>query len=310
MATYTAAAQFGGKSYSDSVTDYADDLGVRVIGHSISLEGDIGVNFYMELSDAVVNSETAYMHFTIPKNGEPDTQDIKVSDASEVESGDKTYRVFKCQVAAKEMTSDIKAQIIDGEKQGTVFTYSVKEYADYLLTHTDEREDLAKAAPLVKALLNYGAYTQIYFDKNPDKLANVGLTEEEKALGEVSITVADYDVSGLPAGVTFAGATLSLKSETTLSLYFKSDDDLEFSCGDYFVQDVPNGEYQVARIRGIKATDIGDVFTLNVSGATVKYSPLNYIKNALNGGTDDVNLQNAVKALYLYWDAAQAYFSE
>ena len=308
MATYTAAAQFGGKSYTDSVTDYADDLGVRVIGHSISLEGDIGVNFYMELSDAVADSDTAYMHFTIPKNGEPDTQDIKVSDASEVESGDKTYRVFKCQVAAKEMTSDIKAQIIDGEKQGTVFTYSVKEYADYLLTHTDEREDLAKAAPLVKALLNYGAYTQIYFEKNPDKLANVCLTEEEKALGEVSITVADYDVSGLPEGVTFAGATLSLKSETTLSLYFKSDDDLEFSCGDYFVQDVPNGEYQVARIRGIKATDIGDMLTLKVNGNAVTYSPLNYIKNALNGGTDDVNLQHAVKALYLYWDAANMYF--
>ena len=308
MATYTAVAQFDGKSYTNVKTRYADELSARVVGHSISLEGDIGVNFYMELSDAVVNSETAYVHFTIPKNGEPDTQVIKVSEAREVKSGDKTYYVFKCQVAAKEMTSEIKAQIIDGEKQGTVFTYSVKEYADYLLTHTDEREDLAKAAPLVKALLNYGAYTQIYFDKNPEKLANVDLTEEEKALGEVSITVADYDVSDLPAGVTFAGASLSLKSETTLSLYFKSDDDLEFSCGDYFVQDVPNGEYQVARIRGIKATDIGDMLTLKVNGNAVTYSPLNYIKKALNGGTDDVNLQNAVKALYLYWDAANMHF--
>ena len=309
MATYTATAEIGGKSYTDSVIDYADELGARLVGHSISLDGDIGVNFYMELSDAVADSDTAYMHFTIPKNGEPDTQDIKVSDARTVKSGDKTYYVFKCQVAAKEMTSDIRAQIIDGEKQGTVFTYSVKEYADYLLTHTDEREDLAKAAPLVKALLNYGTYTQIYFDKNPGKLANVGLTEEEKALGEVTVNVSDYDVSGLPAGVTFAGASLSLKSETTLSLYFKSDDDLEFSCGDYFVQDVPNGEYQVARIRGIKAAHIGDMFTLNVNGAAVKYSPLNYIKKALNGGTDDVNLQNAVKAFYLYYNAADEYFN-
>jgi hypothetical protein len=159
-------------------------------------------------------------------------------------------------------------------------------------------------------MLNYGAYSQVHFDKNSGNLANAGLTEEEKALGEVTVNVSDYDVSGLPAGVTFGGATLSFKSETTLSLYFKSDDDLEFSCGDYFVQDVPNGEYQVARIRGIKAAHIGDMFTLNVNGAAVKYSPLNYIKKALNGGTDDVNLQNAVKALYLYWDAAQAYFSE
>ena len=308
MATYTATAEINGKSYTDTMQVPEDALDERVVGYSISLDGDIGVNFYMELSDAVVNSETAYVHFTIPKDGEPDTQEIKVSEARTVKSGDKTYHVFKCQVAAKEMTSDIKAQIIDGDRKGMEYTYSVKDYADYLLAHTDDSAEFAKAAPSVKALLNYGAYTQIYFDKNPDKLANVGLTEEEKALGEVSITVADYDVSGLPEGVRFGGATLSLKSETTLSLYFKSDDDLVFSCGDYFVQDVPNGEYQVARIRGIKATDIGDVFTLNVSGAIVKYSPLNYIKNALEGGTDDVKLQNAVKALYLYWDAANMYF--
>ena len=282
---------------------FADDIGAELYGYTLSLDGDIGVNFYMELSDAVAKSDTAKMHFTIPKNGEPDTKDIKVSEARKVESGDKTYYVFKCQVAAKEMTSDITAQIIDGEKHGEVFTYSVKEYADYLIAHAEENEEWAKAVPLVKAMLNYGAYSQIYFDKNPGKLANVGLTEEEKALGEVSINVADYDVSNLPEGTTFAGATLSLKSETTLSLYFKSDDDLEFSCGDYFVQDVPNGEYQVARIRGIKAAHIGDMFTLNVNGAAVKYSPLNYIKEALNGGTDDVNLQNAVKALYLYWQA-------
>ena len=310
MATYTATTQFDGNSYTNVKTRYADELSARVVGHSISLEGDIGVNFYMELSDAVANSSTATMHFTIPKNGEPDTQEIKVSEARTVKSGDKTYYVFKCQVAAKEMTSEIKAQIIDGEKQGTVFTYSVKEYADYLLTHTDEREDLAKAAPLVKALLNYGAYTQIYFEKNPDKLANVGLTEEEKALGEVSITVADYDVSGLPEGVRFGGATLSLKSETTLSLYFMSASTLTFSCDGYTVDTVKNGEYQVARIRGIKAAHIGDRLPLKVNGnKAVTYSPLNYIKKVLNGGTDDVNLQNAVKALYLFWDAADEYFN-
>lgn len=309
--TYTATVQLDSTVYTDVQTVYTDGVGAELYGYTLSLDGDIGINFYMELSDAVAKSSTAAMHFTIPKNGEPDTKDIKVSEARKVESGDKTYYVFKCQVAAKEMTSDITAQIIDGDKHGELYTYSVKKYADYLIAHAEENEEWAKAVPLVKALLNYGTYTQIYFDKNPGKLANVGLTEEEKALGEVTVNVSDYDVSGLPAGVTFGGATLSLKSETTLSLYFKSDDDLEFSCGDYFVQDIPNGEYQVARIRGIKAAHIGDMLTLKVNGIeAVTYSPLNYIKNALDGGTDDVKLQNAVKALYLYWQAAQAYFSE
>ena len=173
MATYTATVQLNNKSYTDTMQVPEDALDERVVGYSISLDGDIGVNFYMELSDAIAQSSTAKMHFTIPKNGEPNTQEIKVSEARTVKSGDKTYHVFKCQVAAKEMTSDIKAQIIDGDRKGMEYTYSVKDYADYLLAHTDDSAEFAKAAPLVKALLNYGAYSQIHFDKNPGKLANV-----------------------------------------------------------------------------------------------------------------------------------------
>ncbi len=308
MLTYTVTVQLNTKSYTDIKQIYNDDLGARVVGYSISLDGDIGVNFYMELSDAVAQSSTAKMHFTIPKDGEPDTQEIKVSEARTVKSGDKTYHVFKCQVAAKEMTSDIKAQIIDGEKQGTVFTYSVKDYADYLLAHTDDSAEFAKAAPLVKALLNYGAYSQIHFDKNPGKLANDKLTEAEKALGTISIDIAEPVIGKLPEGTTFAGATLSLKSETTLSLYFKSNATPVFTCDGYDVETVPNGDYQVARIRGIKAAHIGDMFTLNVSGATVKYSPLNYCKKVLTDDATDSKLKNALKAFYLYYEAAYVYF--
>ena len=305
---YTATVQFDSTVYTDVQTVYTDGVGAELYGYTLSLDGDIGVNFYMELSDAVADSDTAYMHFTIPKNGDPDTKDIKVSDARKVEYGDKTYYVFKCQVAAKEMTSKITAQIIDGDKHGELYTYSVKKYADYLIAHAEENEEWAKAVPLVKAMLNYGAYSQVHFDKNSDKLANADLTEAEKALGEVSIEVADYDVSNLPEGVTYGGATLSLKSETTLSLYFKSDSTLTFSCDGYTVQPVKSGDYQIARIRGIKAKDIDDVFTLNVSGVTVKYSPMNYCKEMLADNAQDEKLKNAIKAFYLYWQAADRYF--
>lgn len=47
--------------------DFPDGLGTKIVGHSISLDGDIAVNFYMELSDSVIaHKDTAYMHFTIP----------------------------------------------------------------------------------------------------------------------------------------------------------------------------------------------------------------------------------------------------
>lgn len=316
---YTATAEFNGETYTDESIDYSDGIGARLVGHSISLEGDIAINFYMELSDSVIaHKDTAYLHFTIPIGGGTDTQDMLVKDARLVESGSKTYYVFKCRVAAKEMTSQIKAQMIDGDLTGTEYTYSVKEYADYLLEHADEREDLKKAVPLVKSMLNYGAYAQIYFDKNPGKLANADLDDRDKVLGDVTFTAPGISFD-LPDGVTFEGATLSLKSETTLSLYFKSSTTLTFSCGDYTVEKASSGGYQVARIRGIKAKHIGSTFTLTVNGGTVTYSPLNYCKNVLPDLTasqdevqnqQDEKLQNVVKALYLYWQAANAYFPE
>ena len=221
----------------------------------------------------------------------------------------------KADKALKQKYND-KAQIIDGENLGTEYTYSVKDYADYLLAHAAEREDWTKAVPLVKAMLNYGAYSQINFDKNPTDLANANLTEDEKTLGDVSIDIADPITDNLPEGTTFEGATLSLKSETTLSLYFKSNTDLEFSCNGYTVEKATSGDYQIARIRGIKAKNIGDVFSLNVNGTTVTYSPLNYCKNVLTPSSatadeaqpQDEKLVNVVKALYLYWQAANSYF--
>ena len=308
---YTATAELDGNTYTDTKTAFADGIGASLVGHSISLDGDIAVNFYMELSDSVVaHRDTAYMHFTIPTGRTVTEQDILVKDARIVESDDKTYYVFKCRVAAKEMTSEIKAQMIDGDQHGTEYTYSVKEYADYLLEHADEREDLARAVPLVKAMLNYGAYSQVYFDKNPSALANADLEESEKILDNVTIDIADPVINGLPDGTTFEGATLSLKSETTLSLYFKSGEELAFSCDGYTVEKATSADYQIARIRGIKAKHIGDILTLKINGSeAISYSPLNYCKNVLDGGTTNEKLINVVKALYFYRQAADAYFS-
>lgn len=271
-----------------------------ISGYTLSLEGDISINFYTELTDSVAESDTAYVHFTIPTGTTATTKDIPVKDARIVKSGSKTYYVFKCPVAAKEMTSEVKVQIIDGDAADDAYTYSVKQYADYLIEHADENEEWAKAVPLVEKMLNYGEYAKEYFDKT-DNLDNVE---------EVSIDIADPVIGELPEGVTFEGASLSLKSETTLSLYFKSSTRLTFSCDDYDVETAESGDYKIARIRGIKAKHIGDIITLTVNDAEVKYSPLNYCKNVLADDTQDVKLQNVVKALYLYWQAADAYFSE
>ena len=160
-------------------------------------------------------------------------------------------------------------------------------------------------------MLNYGAYAQIYFDKNPDDPANASLSEKEKALGDVTITAPESAID-LPDGVIFEGATLSLRSETTLSLYFTSSVDLTFSCEGRAVEEAASGSYQIARIRDIPAKQLLNSFTLQISAeeanGSVTYSPVNYCYKVLDGGTDNENLINVVKALYRYAQTATAYF--
>ncbi len=290
--------------------EFDTSIGEHLAGYSLSLDGDIGVNFYMELSDEVTAPDSgAYMQFTLP-NG--DTPKMMVSEAKKVtdDTTGKTYYVFKCNVAAKEMNARIKAQIIFGDKRSEEYTYTVREYADYLLEHTKGNAEYTKAAPLVKAMLNYGAASQTYFGIE-GTAANASLTDEEKALGEVSIPNTfkfDDKNSVLPEGVTFEGATLSLRSETTLSLYFKGlADGTKFICNGKTVETAKNGEYVVARIRGIKANELENNFTVKFGESSVTYNAMTYCYNVLNSDTEDAALKKVCCALYLYAQAAIEY---
>ena len=202
--------------------DFSDSADGILVGHTLSLKGNIGVNFYMDLDETVANSDTAYMYFTIPGDTltyqtvyVKEQPDASLPHAEKQTVGDKTYYVFPCSVAAKEMGSAITAQIIDGDIQGKKYAYSVKHYAEYLFAHadaegTDEQKAYAKALPLVQEMLQYGSYARAYFDDQElSDILNVEIPETF-----ASIT------SNLPDNDTFEGATLSLKSETTLSLYF------------------------------------------------------------------------------------------
>ena len=177
-----------------------DGMGVRFAGHTLSLDGDIGVNFYMELDSSIASSQTAYMQFTLPSGSDQAVSKLYVKDAQTDTIGGKTYHVFKCNVSAKEMTSAIKAQLINGDDKSVVYSYSVKEYAGYILDHTGDSEAYAKAAPLVKAMLNFGAYSQIYFGFRTSDLANKDLSEADKDLGNVIISVEDPVITDCPTG--------------------------------------------------------------------------------------------------------------
>ena len=332
----------------DNCSAIIDGIGAKLAGYSLSLTGNIGVNFYMELSNDIVNDESAYMNFTLP-NGT--TSKVYVSGTHEdgstattdttVKNG-VTYYVFTCEVAAKEMTSDIKAQMIgnNGEKTGKVYTYTVKEYADYILSHMSADESLTSRATiqLVKGMLNYGGAAQKYFGYKTDQLASDGLALTEPVFDDTSIinfikneaNKAVITNHSDPDKVTFKSAYLSLNSTTDLcvSVQFAEDvtvqedmfeilfDSKEISKDQYEITKVNKENCYKITLHGIKASQLQKQYEFEVAlpdtgPAVLKYGATSYAYTVMSSACDNINniesLREVVKALSAYGSCAQGY---
>ena len=326
---------------------YVDGIGAKLAGYSLSLTGNIGVNFYMELADDVVNDESAYMNFTLPngttskayvsgthEDGSTAATDTTVKDGV-------TYYVFTCEVAAKEMTSDIKAQMIgnNGEKKGTVYTYTVREYADYILSHTSADDNTSSATiQLVKGMLNYGGAAQKYFGYKTEQLASDGLALTEPVFEDTSIISSIKDEANKavitnysdPDKITFKSAYLSLNSTTDLCVYVQFAEDVtvqedmfailldstEISKDQYKITKVNEENCYKITLHGIKASQLQKQYEFEVAlpdtgPAVLKYGATSYAYTVMSSACDNINniesLREVVKALYAYGSCAQGY---
>ena len=330
----------------DNCSAIIDGIGAKLAGYSLSLTGNIGVNFYMELSNDIVNDESAYMNFTLPngttskvyvsgthEDGSTATTDTTVKDGV-------TYYVFTCEVAAKEMTSDIKAQMIgnNGEKTGKVYTYTVKEYADYILSHTSaEGSNISKATiQLVKGMLNYGGAAQKYFGYKTDKLASDGLTLTGTVFNDTSIInnitneANKASVTCANAKVTFKSAYLSLNSTTDLCVSVQFADDVTVKEDMFAIwcntDQISKDQYEVTKVNeencykitlhGVKASQLNEKYAFYVELSNTEYAELAYGTNSyaytvMSSACDNINniesLREVVKALYAYGSCAQGY---
>ncbi|MBR2133527.1 MAG: hypothetical protein IJ851_02330, partial [Eubacterium sp.] len=60
-------------------------------------------------------------------------------------------------------------------------------------------------------------------------------------------------------------------------------------------------------VRGLSASDLGDNFTVSTSGGDITMSAYTVARSIL-AGSSDTNYQNLARAMYLYGEAAAAYF--
>ena len=286
---------------------------VRFDQASLSLTDNIAVNFYVNVPDEYKTG--AKVRLSAADKAE---KEVSLGDLTAESNG--LYKV-SYEMNAAEMTKQISASIVLND--GTVanqITYSVKQYADTLMGMSTTSDE-AKA--LVKAMLNYGAYSQMEFGKDTGNLANAGLVAADKpdmsAITADTITVNNAEIGSIQGAVKVSSASLLLKADTMLRLYLETEG--ETSLSDYKAQvngvDAVISDSGYVQVEGIVAKALGDTYTVTVTSKsdasktmTVKYSPFNYVKTVLSSPkyAQDVNLQNVVKALYLYNQAAKTYF--
>ena len=301
-----------GHSYKDGICEqcgaFEDGIGAKLAGYSVSLDGSIGVNFHMQLAETVAADENAYLLVNYP-NGSDDK--LYIRDREPVTMNGKSYYVFCCKVAADEMTDTITAQIVTSNGSGKQYSYSVKDYADYLLAHTEDNEEYAKAEKLVRAMLTYGTCSQLYFEYRTSEPAIPESETDLSALEDVCEALAELPAAvcegTLPEGMEYYGSSLILNSGIIYRMYYRvSEPETAASYG--MEQGSTNDLYYIEN-EAVSIAQMGDIFEYQIGDAVLKSCPLTYVEYVVNSESSE-KLTKLCIAIYDYYNAGKAYMGK
>ena len=289
--------------------------------HTLLLSGQIGINFYVDLSMLTEEEKAAtVMEFTVNGKKTTDTFDVACTNPST-----HTYYGFTCYINAAQMADEITAVLKYGENQTVSQTYSVAEYVSYVNEHSDGYS--SNAIALVNAIADYGHYVQPFLETS-----NNWTLRTDHAVMSAHSVYTDSDVEAARTGVSEKAIirdtgdsmvdkvtySLSLESETTLNVYLKMKDGytgtVTASIGGNAVEAVQqtDGRYRI-QIKNISADDLSDTYVIEISAGgnfTVSVSALSYVNTVLNSDSDTFNnatAHYAVTSIYRYYVATMNY---
>lgn len=303
-------------------------LGSSLAGKNATLGGNIEMNFYMSLSRDVLDNGSGYMEFEI--NGRTSTVAINpektmkltidYADQDQTYSCVKTYYGFSCPVTASEMTDVISARfciVKNGEViKSEPYTTTVAEYSNTILSgnYADTTKNI------VKAMLNYGAKAQTYFNHNTDNLADASFAGGYKAVKIPSYVKVPTVNSVTIGSLTYTSATLLTGSNTSVRYYFTlangaSADGYTFTVKtdntsvNLELQRTEDGRYYVQK-DDIASVNLGVAYTLTVSDGLkskdITYCPMYYAYRMNSKTGSSKALKDLVNALYNYWKVSES----
>ena len=282
----------------------------RLIGHSITLSADIGVNFFIRLPEGYnANNTEVTLNW-----GYGDKNKTVTGKLVAVNQYGANYKVT-CGVAAYSMGDEITMVVKSGNDVLITDTYSV---ADYINVLSSSYEDEA-LQHLLAAMVSYGSESQYYFNYHTDvdiyNITFVTYTFFEPVYDYVyslendypdpnSLTIMNIDSDEL--GIKYYGASVLCGSQNKVRFYFevKDPDKIKDLTASYdlnnltFKSRTVDGKSLVyIETPGLAAGDIENAITVKINDNEYSYDFRYYIQQCLAKNSEQ---KFAYTACYLY----------
>ena len=303
---------------------YTADIKKLFVGHTITLGGDIGVNFFIDSNVAgLAEADTAVVKFAW--DGGKYKKEVNLK---ELTTDDRGWYKVTVNVVAAQMAHKIEATaFINGNMFYTVDMFSVQDYAEAVYAEPGKYlpADDADKAPALKALaaalLHYGSEAQTVFDSalysHPDRAdSNLdapdysGVTVDAVAAA-INGDASDLDEIAAQLDAKFFTSSLIYLQNNTLRLYFtpasKTVGGLDNVEG--FTDNLKR-YYYYADHANIAAAELDNQQEFTVGGVNFNFSALDYVIAVLNSSKMNDVQKNLAKALFQYNQAANDYFDE
>ena len=226
------------KTVDSFMTEVTDETYAIKMENGTALFGDsFGVTFYTYATKEVYNNYTEAGLYVWKGVA---AADRTVDNATVVPATLNDSYAFVANYSnfvAKEMADDIAVQsyvkVIDGNDVKTITSDVVenKSVADYIAEQYTETKDGDLKKVLV-AMLNYGAYAQVYFNYNTENLANAVLAADEQAMDKEILYYASFDgVKGSTNNICnseIEAFALDLNNTINLKVYINIDEHEKF----------------------------------------------------------------------------------
>ena len=302
------------RNRADIVCTAASDAAV-VYGRTLLLQSQIGIRFYLEMPETVLEDSAAYVSI--------DGVKFPVSTAPTSSISGKTYYTFTIYVKIAELTQQHLLRVFSGtdepvallDRQGADYTDVGYSYAAQQYIEAARATGDAKLIRLVNALSDLGSLAQQYFKVDVENRAEVQADLSAVTLDSASQYAAKVDVKD-GTGLNYVGASLLLREDVTIRHYFKVTGDISqytFKVDGKKVTPIQKDNYYYVEIGNIFAVDLDKDFHVEVSTsangviAEIDYCALSYAYKQLKKGEESV-LTDLIRTLVLYSQEADTYF--